>query len=212
MSRTIKFRGKRFDNGQWAYGNLIIDDSGNCEIVDYESNREIRCDVRGETIGQFTGLYDFIGHEIYEGDIMCETETGIFVEVAYDAPEFCYKDNDFGYKFLNHLENFKVIGNIHDKLDPAEKKADGYTGVALFGYPFLFHNGDLGFHEKMEELCLTRGSTILCGLPNMCILANKREYLLTDYDKEEDFCGQFKLKATYSVEDFIQGIKEFKSE
>lgn len=85
-------------------------------------------------------------------------------------------------------------------------------GVALFGYPFLFQNSDLGFHEIIEELGLTRGSTILCGLPNKCILANKHEYLLTDYYNEQNFCEQFKLKATYSVEDFTQGIKELKSE
>lgn len=57
MSRTINFRGKRFDNGQWAYGNLIIDDSGNCEIVDYKNNQEIRYDVRRETIGKFGSGY-----------------------------------------------------------------------------------------------------------------------------------------------------------
>lgn len=91
------------------------------------------------------------------------------------------------------------------------KKTERYNDVALFGYPFLFQNGDLGFHESMDELGLTRGSTILCELPNKCILANKNEYLLTDYDNEQDFCEQFKLKATYSVEDFIQGIKKLKS-
>lgn len=209
MSRTIKFRGKRFDNGEWVYGNLIIDDSGNCEIIDYKNNREIRYDVRGETVGQFTGLCDRNGREIYEDDIMCESGTCIFVEVVYEAPEFCYKDNEFGYKFLNLPENFEVIGNIHD--NPESVKKTGNKGVALFGYPFLFQNGDLGFHEHMEKLGLTRGSTILCGLPNKCILANKHEYLLTDYDKEEDFCEQYKLKATYSVEEFIQEIKELKS-
>lgn len=86
-----------------------------------------------------------------------------------------------------------------------------YKGVALFGYPFLFQNGDLGFHERMSELGLKRGDIILGGLPNKCILAIKHEYFLVDYDGEEDFCEQYKLKAAYSVEDFIQGIKELKT-
>lgn len=85
-------------------------------------------------------------------------------------------------------------------------------GIVLFGYPFLFQNGDLGFHESMEVLGLTKGDAILGGLPNKCILANKHEYFLVDYYKEQDFCEQYKLKATYSVADFIQGIKELKSE
>lgn len=209
MSRTIKFRGKCFDNGQWAYGNLIIDDSGNCDIVDYENNYEIRYDVRGETIGQFTGLYDAGGKEIYEGDILQSIGADIFVEVIYDAPEFCYRDNDFGYKFLNSPKEFEVVGNIYDKPDLLLEKQQN-KGVALFGYPFLFQNGDLGFYEVMSKLGLSRGDIILGGFPNKCILANKHEYFLVDYYKEEDFCEQYKLKATYSVDDFIQGIKELK--
>lgn len=210
MSRTIKFRGKCFDNGQWAYGNLIIDDSGNCDIVDYENNYEIRYDVRGETIGQFTGLYDARGKEIYEGDILQSIGTDIFVEVIYDAPEFCYKHNVFGYRFLNRPKEFEVVGNIHDKPESAVKKTEKNKGVVLFGYPYLYQNRDLGFHKEMSELGLSRGDIILGGLPNKCILANKHEYFLVDYYTEEDFCEQYKLKATYSVDDFIQGIKEFK--
>lgn len=87
-----------------------------------------------------------------------------------------------------------------------------FRGVALFGYPYLYQNGDLGFHEEMSKLGLSRGDAILGGLPNRCILANKHEYFLVDYYKEEDFCDQYKLKATYSVDDFIQGIKELKGE
>lgn len=93
-----------------------------------------------------------------------------------------------------------------------EQIAKEYKGVVLFGYPYLFQNGDLGFHGKMIELGLTRGGTILGGLPNKCILATKNEYCLVDYYKEEDFCEHYKLKATYSVEDFIQEIKKLKSE
>ena len=209
MNRTIKFRGKSLYNDEWVYGYLL-GRSGKTEIYNVNPDGSLFwTNVYPQTVGQFTGLYDSNGREIYEGDILREGKE-VFVEIVYEAPQFCYKDNDFGYKFLNHPENFEVVGNIHDKQKTVKKT--GYNGVALFGYPFLFQNGDLGFHESMEELGLTRGSIILDGLPNKCILANKREYLLTDYNKEQDFCEQLKLKATYSVEDFIQGIKELKSE
>ena len=91
-----------------------------------------------------------------------------------------------------------------------EKKAEEYNGVVLFGFPYLFQNGNLGFHEKMNKLRLTRGGTVLSGLPYKCILANRHEYFLVDYYKEEDFCEHYKLKATYSVEEFMQEIKKLK--
>lgn len=128
MSRTIKFRGKRFDNGQWAYGNLIIDDSGNCEIVDYKNNQEIRYDVRGETIGQFTGLCDKSWKEIYEGDIVKTKEYGIDIPNGVFCSNVAGCDNfsvDYingGFRLLNNQRGFllckgnhlEVIGNIYD--------------------------------------------------------------------------------------------------
>ncbi len=110
-------------------------------------------------------------------------------------------------KGLKYIEKKRMFYNLL-KQDGEER----YRGVVLFGYPFLFQNGDLGFHETMAEVGLSRGDAILGGLPNKCILANKHEYFLVDYCKEEDFCEQYKLKATYSVDDFIQGIKELKGE
>lgn len=120
MNREIEFRGKRFDNGQWAYGNLIIDDSGNSEIIDYENNREIRYDVRGETIGQFTGKYDKNQRKVYEGDIVLQQgyngrkekmvvrfEYGAFI-VGYHSGSSTRK------KPMLISDKCEVIGNIHD--------------------------------------------------------------------------------------------------
>lgn len=120
MNREIEFRGKRFDNGQWAYGNLIIDDSGNSEIIDYENNREIRYDVRGETIGQFTGKYDKNQRKVYEGDIVLQQgyngrkekmvvrfDNGAFI-VGYHSGSSTRK------KPMLISDKCEVIGNIHD--------------------------------------------------------------------------------------------------
>ena len=53
--RTIKFRGKRVDNGEWIYGDLMTYDNDYviCDVDDGGYLPIVR-----ETVGQFTGLYD----------------------------------------------------------------------------------------------------------------------------------------------------------
>lgn len=124
MNRTIKFRGKSLYNDEWVYGYLL-ERSGKTEIYNVNPDGSLFwANVYPKTVGQFTGLCDRNGREIYEGDILREGKK-VFVEVVYDAPQFCYKDNDFGYKFLNHPENFEVVGNIHDNPELLKGGKDG---------------------------------------------------------------------------------------
>lgn len=51
MNRTIKFRGKRIDNGQWVYGFLAED----YYINDVNSQDFPSIEIAPETVGQFTG-------------------------------------------------------------------------------------------------------------------------------------------------------------
>lgn len=56
--QTIKFRGKSLNTGNWVFGDLR--QSGKRKFVEYE--------VNPDTVGQFVGLWDNNGKEVYEHD------------------------------------------------------------------------------------------------------------------------------------------------
>ena len=128
MTREIKFRGKRIDNKEWEIGALLQTDDGETYIAtsflaDSEPNMPLTVEadeVDPDTVGQYTGLTDKNGNEIFEGDIVLKrTYNGKKpFPVTFDSGMF-HCGYGGGSSTATHgytLDDsqIEIIGNIHD--------------------------------------------------------------------------------------------------
>ena len=142
--REILFRGKRTDNGEWIYGDLM-------QNVDCIKIREQEKDVKHiaksfeidlETVGQYTDLTDKNGKRIFEGDILHIAKIAdglggyyqppfdypVNVVVKWDLCAWMWETLCEDKRFISFPDAWchyecEVIGNIHDNPELLKEEA-----------------------------------------------------------------------------------------
>ncbi|MDY0198536.1 MAG: YopX family protein [Tenuifilaceae bacterium] len=121
MNREIKFRGIREKyNSAWhrsifRFGNLLNNNS--IGEVGYDLTHYEYAKVKPETIGQFTGLLDKNGNEIYEGDLVKHDAWDYPFEVIFndEKASFVCKLKTGLTQYID-FERLVVVGNIHESV------------------------------------------------------------------------------------------------
>lgn len=144
--REIRFRGKCIPEfphpvAKWVYGSFVSDKLILSPCKERNENRHFWYMVDPDTVGQFTGLKDPTGKEIYEGDILecLALDDGPFVvRVVFRNGAFHTDVHDGvnGANFTCLLADFVALGDVR------------IVGNIWDGYPKFVSIEGIGGFEK----------------------------------------------------------------
>lgn len=118
---SIKFKAKRLDGKGWAIGDLLHSYENGAIIVPIEGGGAFSVDP--STVCQFTGMRDWEGKEIWEGDIVRDNYDLLCVDNFYEVV-YIEEEGAFVFKSLDKVDNYEpfvnlfeayVVGNKFDK-------------------------------------------------------------------------------------------------
>lgn len=138
MDREILFRGKSGDG--WHYGLLTKYGNHKWRVVEEDNNMVT---VKTNTIGQYTGLTDWNGNKIFEGDIIQSYHNrkpmGVAVIYWQGSSFWCDLLSGSKYDCCDTLDEWdcecgiEIIGNIFDNKDIVDAREWSSDGEWLGG-------------------------------------------------------------------------------
>ena len=118
MNPWIMFRGKRRDNGQWWYGDLLQVPTHNQAFIMEQTAAALNIEVDSATVGQYTGRTDTKGCKIFEGDRVRDPDSLEGVYTVLRKQDAFILQGELGFRYLHECKHPKIVGNIHDAKEP----------------------------------------------------------------------------------------------